>query len=58
MKRFQFDIANGSWGNDDEVCSIEAPNLNVAIMKLMIEHDLSDAIAIYIGRKDEDDDEE
>lgn len=55
MKKFQFDITNGTWGNDDEVCDIEAPNLNVAIMKLAMEHDLSDANAIYIGRKDEDD---
>ena len=58
MKKFQFDITNGTWGNDDEACNIEAPNLNVAVMKLAMEHDLSDANAIYIGRKDEDEDEE
>lgn len=55
MKRFQFDIF-GSWGNSDMIYIIEAPNLNVAIMKLAMEHDLSDLNTIYIGRKDEDDD--
>lgn len=56
MKIFQFDISDKSWEKDDEICNIEAPNLNVAIMKLAMEHDLSDANAIYIGRKDEDND--
>ena len=55
MKKLQFDITNRTWGND-EVCDIEAPNLNVAIMQLAMEHDLSDANAIYIERKDGDDD--
>lgn len=58
MKRFHFDISDKSWEKDDEICNIEAPNLNVTIMKLAMEHDLSDANAIYIGRKDEDEDKE
>ena len=54
MKKFQFDITNGTWGNGDEVCNIEAPNLNVAVMKLAMEHDLSDANAIFVEHKDDE----
>lgn len=58
MIKFEFDLCGDAVWNSDYAVTIEAPNMNVALMNLALSHDLTRVRTIYTKTNEDDEDDD